>query len=128
MTMCAKCLRAVRSSPWRRLATIGAMLIASLTLADNDAAAQSLTLEYQQVVTRMVPGATAAFSLDPTRVGASAQDGVVTLVGRGPGSTNVIVIVGDGTVSLQVSVGEPPVIVLPGMRAGSSQSAATGFY
>jgi hypothetical protein len=104
------------------------MLIAAVAFAHSDAAAQSLTLEHQQVVTRTIPGATAAFSLDPSRVGASAQDGLVTVVGRGPGSTNVIVIAGDRTVTLQVAVGEPPLILLPGMRTGSSHGAGTGYY
>ncbi len=103
------------------------MLIAALAIARSDAAAQSLTLEYEQVVARPMPGATAAFSLDPSRVGASVQDGVVTLIGRGPGSTNVVVIAGDQTVTLRVLVGEPPVIVLAGMRPGSAKGG-TGYY
>lgn len=76
----------------------------------------------------MVPGATAAFSLDPSRVSASVEDGLVTLIGRGPGSTNVVVIAGDQTASLRVVVGDPPLIVLPGMRTGGSDGAGTGFY
>jgi cell division septation protein DedD len=128
MTMREKCLRAPRSSRCRRLATIGALLMAALTVGRSDAAAQPLTLDYQQVVTRAIPGATAAFSLDPSRVGASARDGVVTLVGRGPGSTNVIVVVGDRTESIPVQVGEPPIVRLPGMRGVNSQNAGTGYY
>jgi len=104
------------------------MLIAALAFAHNAAVAQSLTLEYQQVITRTIPGATAAFSLDPSRVGASAQDGQVTLIGRGPGSTNVIIVIGDHTESLQVLVGDPPAIFLPGMRTAGSHSAETGHY
>ncbi len=56
------------------------------------------------------------------------QDGLVTLIGRGPGSTNVIVIAGDETVTLRVLVGEPPVIVLPGMGRSGSSSGRTGYY
>lgn len=104
------------------------MLIAALACARSDAAAQSLTLDYQQVATRTIPGATAALSLDPSRVGASVQDGLVTLIGRGPGSTNVIVVAGDETVTLRVLVAEPPVIVLPGMRAGASSGGPAGYY
>ena len=104
------------------------MLLAALTFGRSDAAAQPVTLEYQQVLTRAVPGATAAFSLDPSRVGASAQDGLVTLVGRGPGSTNVVVIAGDETVTLQVLVGEPPQVLLPGMRAPGASGAGSGYY
>jgi hypothetical protein len=104
------------------------MLIATQTFGASDVAAQSITLEYQQVVTRLIPGATAAFSLDPTRVGASAKNGVVTLVGRGPGSTNVIVIIGDRSESLQVRVGEPPITRLPGMLNGKSPDAGSGYY
>ena len=107
---------------------IGLMLIAALAFAHSDAAAQPLNLEYQQVVTRAMPGATAAFSLDPSRVGASAQNGRVTLVGRGPGLTNVIVVIGDRTESLPVLVGDPPVFVLPGMLSARSNGAASGHY
>jgi hypothetical protein len=128
MTMREKCLRGPRNSRWRRLATIGALLIAALAFARNDAGAQSLTLGYEQVATRVVPGATAALSLDPSRVGASVQDGVVTLIGRGPGATNVIIIAGDETVTLPVRVGEPPLTVLPGMARNGGASGQTGYY
>ena len=104
------------------------MLIAALALAPSDAVAQLLTLEYQQVVTRAMPGATAAFSLDPSLVGASAQNGNVTLIGRRPGSTNVIVVFGDRTESLQVLVGDPPVIVFPGMLNARANGGASGHY
>lgn len=104
------------------------MLIAALAFAPSDAAAQSLTLEYQQVLTRPMPGASAAFSLDPARVGASAQNGQVTLVGRGPGVTNVIVVIGDRTESLQVTVGEPPTVVPPGMFNNSAGNSEAGHY
>lgn len=104
------------------------MLIAALAFASSDAASQSLTLEYQQVVTRPMPGASAAFSLDPARVGASAQNGQVTLVGRGPGATNVIVVIGDRTESLQVTVSDPPTVVPPGMFNNGAGGAETGHY
>ncbi|MGH9308044.1 MAG: carboxypeptidase regulatory-like domain-containing protein [Vicinamibacterales bacterium] len=123
-----KCSRALRSSPCRPLATIVATLIAVLAIPGSDATAQSLTLEYQQVATRQVPGATAAMSLDPARVAASVHDGLVTLVGRGPGSTNVVVMAGDETITLNVLVAEPPVIVLPGMRSTGAQNGSTGYY
>jgi hypothetical protein len=123
-----KCSRALRHSPCRRLATIVATLIAGLAIASSHAAAQSLTLGYQQAATRRIPGATAALSLDPARVSASVEDGVVTLIGRAPGSTNVIVIAGEDTVTLRVLVGEPPAVVLPGMRSSGSQRGSTGYY
>src|SRR5262245_2657380 len=128
MIICTRCSRARWSSPFRRLASLGVMLIAVLAGGASDVGAQSPTLEYQQVVTRAVPGATAAFALDPSIVGASAHDGIVTLVGRGPGTTNVVVIAGDGTVSLTVTVGEPPVTVMPGFRLNGSSAAGSGYY
>jgi hypothetical protein len=108
--------------------TIRTLLVVAALACASQAAAQTLTLQYQQVLTRLVPGATAAFSLDPSRVAASVQNSLVTLEGRGPGSTNVIVIVGDSTVSLQVVVGEPPLSVLPGMRIGAAGSSGSGYY
>lgn len=107
------------------------MLIAALACASSAATAQSapsLTLRYEQVATRTIAGATAALSLDPARVGASVQDGIVTLIGRGPGSTNVIVVAGDETITLRVVVGEPPLNVLPGMHIGSARGGASGYY
>lgn len=126
--MLEKCSRARRSSRCRRLLTIGLMLIAALAAARSDAAGQTLTVDYEQVVTREMPGATAAFSLDPSCVGASAQGGQLTLVGRGPGSTNVIVIVGDETVSMPVAVREPAVTMLPGMSTESLYGGRSGYY
>ena len=104
------------------------MLLVALAVLRSDAAAQSLTLEYEQVVTRQVPGASAALALDPSRVVASARDGVVTLIGRAPGSTNVIIIAGDETVTLRVLVSDPPITILAGTRGGSSKSGSTGYY
>ena len=127
MTMLEKCLRALRNSPCRRLATTSALLLVALAVLRSDAAAQSLTLEYEQVVTRQVPGASAALALDPSRVVASARDGVVTLIGRAPGSTNVIIIAGDETVTLRVLVSDPPITILAGTRGGSSKSGSTGY-
>ena len=107
------------------------MLMAALTGASSDAAGQSappVALRYEQVATRPIAGATAALSLDPSLVGASVQDGMVTLIGRGPGSTNVIIIAGDETVTLRVVVGEPPLNVLPGMRNSNGGGGASGYY
>jgi len=107
------------------------MLIAAVACAASDAAAQStqsVTLEYEQVLTRTMPGATAAVSLDASRVGASVHDGLLTLIGHGPGSTNVVVVSGDETITLRVDVGEPPVTVLPGMRTGNQRGGRSGYY
>lgn len=104
---------------------ISTVLLATLAYADSEALAQPLTLEYQETVTRRVEGATAAFSLDPAKVGASGRDGQVTLVGRAPGSTHVIVIIGPLSQSLEVVVKEPPVNVLAGMPAADSSTVAT---
>jgi hypothetical protein len=108
--------------------TLVAGLIAALAIASSDATAQPITLQYQQVATRQIPGATAAVSLDPARVTASVLDGVVTLVGRAPGSTNVVVIAGDETITLRVDVGDPPVVVLPGMRTSGAANGSSGYY
>lgn len=107
---------------------ITAMLIAALTFVAEEARAQTVALDYQQVATRAIAGATAALSLDPSRVGASAQNGVLTLVGRGPGATNVIVVVGERTETLLVVVGEPPTIVPRGMWSAGGRHDASGLY
>lgn len=110
---------------------IVAMLIAALACLASDAAAQStqsVTLAYGQVATRPMPGATAALSLDASRVGASVHDGLVTLIGHGPGSTNVVVVCGDETITVAVVVDEPPVTVLPGLRTGTGGNGGNGYY
>ena len=109
---------------------IGALLSAALVLDRSQARAQEqeLTLEYQQVVTRAVPGATAAFSLDPSRVGVIAKDGVLTLVGVRPGTTHVIVVLGERSQSFQVLVNDPPTFFLPGFGPADSHAADSGHY
>jgi hypothetical protein len=78
--------------------------IAILACSAEPVAAQSIVLEYQQAVTRALPGATAAFSLNPDYVGASAYDGVLSLVGRAPGTTHVVVLFGDRSESFLTTV------------------------
>lgn len=75
-----------------------------------------------------MPAATAALSLDPSVAAASVHDGIVTLIGRGPGATNVIVVTGKETVTFRVEVGEPPLRVLPGLRGGRTRDGASGYY
>ena len=56
------------------------------------AAAQSASVVYEKTIQVQVPGATAAYSLDPLNAEASASNGVVTIVGKGPGSATVMVV------------------------------------
>jgi hypothetical protein len=107
---------------------IGALFSAALVLDRSQAWAQELTLEYQQVATRAVPGATAAFSLDQSRVSAVAKEGVLTLVGVRPGATHVIIVLGERSESFQVLVKDPPTFFLPGFGPADSHAAEAGHY
>jgi hypothetical protein len=96
------------------------MMIGLATCSNSPAAAQPLTLEHQQTVTRTIPGATAAFSLDPLCASAAAKDGTITIVGRAPGSTHVIVIIGDRSEAILVIVRE----LATSVRLADAASAA----
>jgi hypothetical protein len=74
----------------------------------------SVTVAYEKTLTFPVAGATAAFSLNSHYVEASAVDGVVTVIGKNPGSTNIVVITRSGTVTFEVIVPQPPPSYPPG--------------
>jgi hypothetical protein len=88
------------------------------------ALADTISVPYQQTKTILVAGATAAFSLNSDYVEASAKGGAVTLYGKGPGTTTVIVVTSSGTQSLQVDVPIPPPIYPPGFEKPTSANAA----
>ena len=91
--------------------------------------AASYTVGYQKSVTIPMPGATAAYALDPAIAEASATQGVLTLSGYGPGTTHVVVIAPQGVVTLEVVVPIPPTIYPKGwvMPRSDETSNEAGF-
>jgi hypothetical protein len=88
-----------------------------------------LSVAYQKTLQLPVAGATAAYSLDSSIADATATNGVVEIVGKAPGSTNIVVVTAAGAQTLAVTVPVPPTILPPGFeppeRAGSGE---TGTY
>ena len=83
------------------------LLLGALAIG-SDARAQTLDLKAEQVEIVSYPGATAAFALDAAVATVTIAGDRITIVGRAPGSTHVMIIAGDRTHSIHLVVGEPP--------------------
>src|SRR6478752_3660086 len=90
-----------------------------------------LSVGYLKTLQLPVAGATAAYSLDPNIADASAANGVVEIVGKAPGSTNIIVVTSAGAQTLAVTVPIPPAVLPPGFeppeRQGTGESGTYEF-
>src|SRR5689334_16357757 len=101
------------------------------TVLARSGAEAPLSVPYQKTFALSVAGATAAYSLDSNIVDATAANGVVEIVGKGPGSTNIIVVTSAGAQTLAVTVPVPPPILPPGFeppeRQGTGESGTYEF-
>ncbi|HEX3092030.1 MAG TPA: hypothetical protein VHW72_05365, partial [Candidatus Angelobacter sp.] len=90
-----------------------------------------LSVPYQKTLQLPVAGATAAYSLDSNIVDATAANGVVEIVGKGPGSTNIVIVTPAGAQTLAVTVPVPPPILPPGFdppeRQGTGENGTYEF-
>jgi hypothetical protein len=90
-----------------------------------------LSVAYQKTLQLPVAGATAAYSLDSNIADATATNGVVEIVGKAPGSTNIVVVTAAGAQTLAVTVPVPPSVVPEGFespdRAGSGENGTYEF-
>jgi hypothetical protein len=88
-----------------------------------------LSVPYQKTLQLPVAGATAAYSLDSSIADATAANGVVEIVGKGPGSTNIVVVTPAGAQTLAVTVPVPPPILPPGFETPERQGTGeNGTY
>lgn len=94
----------------KRFAKIAALLLALGHLAVG----QSANVVYLKSIQVRVPGATAAYSLDPLNAEASASNGLVTITGKAPGPAKIMVVTPDGVRALGVTVLQPPPSYPPG--------------
>jgi hypothetical protein len=84
---------------------------------------------YQKRAQISVTGATAAYSLDSNIAEASAANGVVEVLGKAPGSTNIVIVTPAGVQSLAVTVPMPPPVLPPGFEPpGRTGAGETGTY
>src|ERR1051326_2760873 len=89
------------------------------------AGAQSpVSVGYQKRIQLPIAGATAAYSLDSTVVDASAANGVVEVLGKAPGSTNIVVVTPAGVQTLAITVPVPPPVLPPGFEPPEHMNAA----
>jgi hypothetical protein len=88
-----------------------------------------LSVAYQKTLQLPVAGATAAYSLDSNIADATAANGVVEILGKAPGSTNIVVVTSAGTQTLAVTVPVPPSVLPAGFEPPERQgSGETGTY
>ncbi len=92
--------------------------------------AQVHKVDPQKTLTFEVAGATAAYSLDATVAEATAEKGLVSVEGKQPGTTHVVVITASGVQTFEVLVTTPapryPVGFI--MPAGGPETAQSGYY
>ena len=74
-----------------------------------------LSVAYQKTLQLPVAGATAAYSLDSNIADATATNGVVEIVGKAPGSTNIVIVTSAGAQTLAVTVPIPPTVLPAGI-------------
>ncbi len=110
--------------PNRGLALLGA-LSCCLSLP-----AQILKVDPHKTITFQAAGATAAYSLDASLAEASAEDGLVSISGKQPGTTHVVVIRPSEVQTFEVLVTTPPPHYPPGfvMPVSSQEAAQSGDY
>ena len=70
--------------------------------------AQVHKVDPQKTVTFEVAGATAAYSLDASLAEATADNGLVSITGKQPGTTHVVAIAPSGLQTFEVLVTTPP--------------------
>jgi Carboxypeptidase regulatory-like domain/Pilus formation protein N terminal region len=88
-----------------------------------------LSVTYQKRIEIALSGATAAYSLDPAIADASASNGMVEIIGKAPGTTNVIIVTRSGVQTLAVVVPVPPPSLPPGFEPPETQrQGETGSY
>src|SRR5579884_3925469 len=90
-----------------------------------------LSVGYQKTAQISVSGATAAYSLDSNIADASAENGTVQVLGKGPGSTNIVVVTPAGVQTIAVTVPVPAPVLPPGFeppeRQGSGENGSYEF-
>src|ERR1700756_4059277 len=88
-----------------------------------------ISVAYQKTLQLPVAGATAAYSLDSNIADATAANGVVEIAGKGPGSTNIVIVTPAGAQTLAVTVPVPPPVLPPGFEPPERQGTGeNGTY
>jgi hypothetical protein len=91
--------------------------------------AQIHKVDPQKTITFEAAGATAAYSLDESLAAATAENGLVSITGKQPGTTHVVVITTAEVQTLEVLVTTPPLHYPPGfiMPVNVQEMAQSGY-
>lgn len=109
-------------SRFRQVCTLGIAISFSVQAA-------TYTVGFQKTISIAVPGATAAYTIDPRIAEASADQGVVNLMGKSPGSTHLVVVTPSGVEILGIVVPMPPPVYPKGWVTPESEgSSSEGGY
>ncbi|HML17078.1 MAG TPA: hypothetical protein VK419_08630 [Bryobacteraceae bacterium] len=92
--------------------------------------ADTYTVGFQKTISIPIPGATAAYAVDPQIAEASADQGIVAVMGKSPGTTHLIVVTPGGVQTLEILVPMPPPIYPRGWVApeAEGQSNEAGYF
>jgi hypothetical protein len=92
--------------------------------------AQVRKVDPQKTITFEVIGATAAYTLDDSLAEATADNGLVSVTGKQPGATHIVVITPSGVQTFDVLVTTPPPHYPPGfvMPVSVAEMAQSGYY
>src|SRR5512146_393185 len=105
------------------------VLLLAATCAPAVQGQAPLSVGYRKQVQVPVSGATAAYSLDSSIAEATASDGVVEIVGKSPGATNIVIVTPAGTQAMAVVVPAPPPVLPPGFEPPErAQYGESGSY
>jgi hypothetical protein len=92
--------------------------------------AQTYKVDPQKTITFEAAGATAAYSLDASLAEATAENGLVSVEGRHPGTTHVVVITFSGVQTFELLVTTPPPHYPAGfvMPVNAQETTQSGDY
>ncbi|HYK05131.1 MAG TPA: SPOR domain-containing protein [Thermoanaerobaculia bacterium] len=105
-----------------------AALLATLLLTLTASAAEPITLQVHESRTVQILGTTAAWAIDANVVDAAAVNGSVTLFGRSPGRTKVMVVSMTGENALDVVVAAKPRTAASSTAKRANQTTAEARY
>jgi hypothetical protein len=84
------------------------LLLVPIALLPATGSGQSITVSYEQTLRIEVPGATAAYSLDPLYAEASVDGNTVVVFGRNAGDATIVAVTKEGARTFHVHIPQPP--------------------
>jgi hypothetical protein len=92
--------------------------------------AQIRKVDPRRTITFEVAGASAAYTLDESLAEATADNGLVSVTGKQPGTTHLVVVTPSGVQTLEILVTTPPPNYPPGfvMPVNVAEMAQSGYY